>query len=273
MASRFLVVPQWQGGTSARAMSLADGALAIRDDLPSSATTVIDVPVEAGEELGTGVKRYSALRRIGEAIALEATAAGPGVIVIGGDCGVAIPAIGVAAGRSAGLAVVWFDAHADLHSPESSPSGALGGMSLRAVLGEGADGIALTETAVAIDRVVLAGARAIDEAEQQLIDETPLTVIPRLDSAEAVLDALRAMDATDVYVHVDLDVLDPAEFAGLADPVPFGVALSTLTATISGIRAEFSVVGSSISGFSPASPEAAADDLSAILRIISALTR
>ena len=46
--TRFLVVPQWQGSPSARAMQLIDGANAIAGDLPRSATTVLDVPMEAG---------------------------------------------------------------------------------------------------------------------------------------------------------------------------------------------------------------------------------
>ncbi|RIJ25759.1 arginase family protein, partial [Clavibacter michiganensis subsp. insidiosus] len=58
MPASFVVVPQWQGSGSSRAMRLADGAEAIRGDLPASATHVVDVPVEAGESLGTGVLRY-----------------------------------------------------------------------------------------------------------------------------------------------------------------------------------------------------------------------
>jgi arginase len=60
---RFLVIPQWQGSPAPRAMLLTDGASAISGDLPRAATTVLDVPVEAGESLGTGVRRLSALLR------------------------------------------------------------------------------------------------------------------------------------------------------------------------------------------------------------------
>ena len=64
MPATFVVVPLWQGSVSSRAMSHADGAAAISGDLPAAATRVVDVPVEAGESLGTGVHRYSTLRRV-----------------------------------------------------------------------------------------------------------------------------------------------------------------------------------------------------------------
>jgi flavin reductase (DIM6/NTAB) family NADH-FMN oxidoreductase RutF len=61
MSPTFVVVPQWQGSVSARAMRLLDGAEAIRGDLPVSATTLVDVPIEAGDSLDTGIHRFSSL--------------------------------------------------------------------------------------------------------------------------------------------------------------------------------------------------------------------
>lgn len=62
--SQFLIVPQWQGSPSARAMLLTDGAAAIAGDLPRKDTTLLDVPLEAGESLGSGVLRLSSLLRV-----------------------------------------------------------------------------------------------------------------------------------------------------------------------------------------------------------------
>ena len=67
--TRYLVVPQWQGSPSSRAMPLIDGALAIAGDLPRSATTIQDVPMEAGESLGTGILRYGVYGTLGASIA------------------------------------------------------------------------------------------------------------------------------------------------------------------------------------------------------------
>ncbi|MCO7204784.1 arginase family protein, partial [Microbacterium sp. CnD16-F] len=128
--TRFVVAPQWQGSPSARAMRLIDGAEAIADDLPRSALTRIEVPAEAGEALGTGIRRFSTLTRVRDAIAEALDGADEPAVVVGGDCAVAVPGIAAAAARHPSLAVVWFDAHGDLHTPASSPSGALAGMAL-----------------------------------------------------------------------------------------------------------------------------------------------
>lgn len=271
--TRYLVVPQWQGSPSSRAMQLIDGAEAIAGDLPRSATTVLDVPAGAGEALGTGVRRFSALRtlheRIGEALAPFAEP----VLTVGGDCGVALGAIGHAVGAHPSLAVVWLDAHPDLNDASSSPSGAFAGMALRAVLGDGEDGLALASGAVPPERVVVGGARSFDDAEVEALARlglTSLTVADLRDPA-ALAAAVRATGAAALYIHVDVDVLDPAELTGNAHPEPFGVSVAELTRAIAAARAELPLVGSSLAGYSPSSPATAADDLGALLRIVGAL--
>ena len=76
--TRFLIVPQWQGSPAARAMLLTDGAAAIAGDLPRRDTTVLDVPLEAGDALGTGIRRLSALLRTRELIAEHLRLSGRG---------------------------------------------------------------------------------------------------------------------------------------------------------------------------------------------------
>lgn len=289
--TRFLVVPQWQGSPSSRAMTLIDGAEAIASDLPRRATEHVPVPVEAGESLGTGIRRYSALARTSDLVtaALDAHARagcadddpddGPGtkrspgaehVVVIGGDCGVAVPAVAAAAARHPDLAVVWFDAHADLHSPGTSPSGAFAGMALRSLF---ASGPLTADGAVAPERIVLAGARAFDDAEVEVVSESGVRrlVVDELSDTDAVADAVAATGAGSVYVHVDLDVLDPAVISGVALPEPFGLEVGGLTAAIAALRKRFPLVGASVTGFAPSTPGAAVDDMGAILRIIGAV--
>src|SRR5690606_26492970 len=139
--TRFLIVPQWQGSPAARAMLLVEGAQAIAGDLPRAATTVLDIPLEAGDALGTGVHRLSALQRIRGLVSEHMS---EDTVVIGGDCGVTVAALAALPGGVDDLALVWCDAHPDLHTPETSPSGAFSGMALRAALGEGEPGLALS---------------------------------------------------------------------------------------------------------------------------------
>jgi len=271
--TRYLVVPQWQGSPSSRAMQLIDGAQAIAGDLPRSATTVLEVPMEAGEGLGTGNHRLSALQRIRDLIEIALETRTEPVLTVGGDCGIALAPIAHAASQEPALAVLWIDAHPDLNTPESSASGAFSGMVLRAALGDGDPALLIPAGTIAPGRVVVAAARSFDDAELEAIERLGITAVSVDDirDPERLAAALRDTGAGGVYIHVDVDALDPAELAGNAQPEPFGVTVAELTAAIARVRAELPLVGSSLAGYSPASLSAAPDDLGAILRIVGAL--
>lgn len=268
--TRFVVVPQWQGSPAARAMLLVDGAEAIAGDLPRSATTRVEVPAEAGEALDTGIRRFSTLTRVADTLTAALGDDDEPALVVGGDCGVAVPAIAHAARRHRTLAVVWFDAHADLHTPDTSPSGAFGGMALRAVFEPGP---IPGSGAVPSTRIVLVGARDLDHGEQSCLAESGICSIAAdaLDAGSSVAAAVAATGADAVHIHVDLDVLDPSVLTGVARPTPFGLTLDQLTATIRAVRDRVPLAGASIAGFAPSSPAAAVDDLGTILRVVGAL--
>ncbi|GAT72744.1 arginase family protein [Microbacterium hydrocarbonoxydans] len=264
---RFLVVPQWQGSPAARAMLLVDGATAIAGDLPRAATTVLDVPVEAGESLGTGVRRLSSLLRTREEVAQHMT---NDTVVIGGDCSVTVAALAALPGGTEDLAVVWFDAHPDMHTPETSPSGAFSGMALRAVLGEGEPQLALSP-GIPRERVVAVGMRNLDDAEVAQLDDLSRLSVSDLDRAEALAEAVVATGAKRVWVHIDVDVLDPAELAGVSNPAPFGLAPAALSAAVRLLRERLPFAGATLAGFAPRSPADAVDDLGALLRLVGAV--
>lgn len=266
--TRFLIVPQWQGSPSTRAMLLVDGANAIAGDLPRKDTTVLDVPLEAGDSLGTGVRRLSSLLRLRELVAGAMTDSGESTVVIGGDCSVSTFAL--SAVDRTDTAVLWCDAHPDLNDPGSSPSGSFSGMALRAILGEGEPQLALSP-GVPPERVVLLGARSIDDGEQPLLS-TITTLTPEdAQEPDAVSAAVRATGATRVWVHIDVDVIDPAEFEGVSEAAPFGVSTGALVSAIKRVRADFPLAGATISGFAPHSPSHAVQDMGAILRLVGAV--
>ncbi|MDN3494559.1 arginase family protein [Planococcus sp. APC 4015] len=271
--TRYLVVPQWQGSPSSRAMQLIDGAQAIAGDLPRSATTVLDVPVEAGEALGTGIHRLTSLVRVREQIEDALASFTEPVLTVGGDCGVALGAVAHAARRHPSLAVVWLDAHPDFNATDTTPSGAFSGMVLRAIVGDGETALSLAPGVVAPDRVVIAGARSFDEPELAAISERGIRTltVESLRDADALADAVRETGADAVYVHIDVDVLDPAELAGNAHPEPFGLTVAELTTALGRLRAAVPLVGATLTGYSPSSLASATDDLGAILRVVGAL--
>jgi arginase len=268
----FVVIPQWQGSGSSRALRLGDGAEAIRGDLPAGSTRVVEVPMEAGDELGSGLARLGSLQLVRERTRAVLADVPDWALAVGGDCGISLAPIEHALEKTGGdLAVVWFDAHADLNTLASSPSGAFSGMVLRTLLGDGVDGL-VPAAPLAANRIVLAGVRSVDDDEDAFVTETAVACM-RVDELESgLVAAVETTGAASVYLHIDLDVLDPAEFEGVGEPVPFGVSAAQLVRSIRAIKARFAVVGASIAGFSPASVGAAADDLPTILRIIGALT-
>jgi len=263
---RFVLVPQWQGSPSPRAMRLAEGVAALRSDLPASATSEVAVPLEAGDEQGTGIARYTSVQLVRERTAVVLQDLDGPFVVVGGDCGVSAAGIAVAANRHPSTAVVWFDAHPDLNTSASSPSGAFSGMVLRAAIDDGDIGA---------DRVVLAGARVWDDAEAEFVREAGIRSFAADELADpaALVDAVAASGAEAVYVHVDLDVLDPATLDGLLDPAPFGVTPSALVGAIKALRARFPLAGATLASYAPnaTDTEQAADDAATILRIIAAL--
>ncbi|HET6286646.1 MAG TPA: arginase family protein [Amycolatopsis sp.] len=232
-------VPQFQGALTERAPRLPEGCVALAE----LAGHVLGVPVhhirQTRETSPTvdGIANRAVLtggNRAAQLAALEAPG-GP-VLTIGGDCGVELIPIGVARYRfGPGLGVAWFDAHADLNTAETSPSGAFHGMVLRSLLGEGDPEFAANPP-IEPGRVVLAGTRAFDDAERAVVDRG---LVLETDPAAGLAGADK------VYLHLDLDVLDPAEFDGLNYPEPGGLTIERLVAMLRELSG-FEVVGAGI---------------------------
>ena len=268
--TRFVVVPQWQGSPAPRAMLLTEGAAAIAGDLPRARTVTLDVPLEAGDAQGTAVHRLSSLRRTRALLDETLTGAEEPAVVIGGDCGVSVGAISALPGDLDDVAVVWCDAHPDLHAPGTSPSGAYAGMALRAVLADPASPLP-GRAGIAASRTVLVGAREIDDAERQFMAEAGIVLVPTLTDPEAIARAVAATGAARVYVHVDVDVLDPSELSGVSAPAPFGVGVSELVTALRALRGAIPLAGATIAGFAPRTADDAVNDLGAVLRLIGAV--
>jgi arginase len=147
------------------------------------------------------------------------------------------------------LALVWLDAHGDLNTPETSPSGNEWGMPLRMLLDSGA---------VRIEDAVLVGARNLDPPERDFIARAGLGT-----GAEAIEAALADTDG--VYVAFDCDVLEPGRVEVFM-PEPNGLSLADAEALLAGIAAHTTVIGA---GFSGLAADAAAVD--ALTRLLAAL--
>jgi len=153
-------------------------------------------------------------------------------LVLGGCCCSHIGAVEGLAARHDRLGVVWFDAHGDLNTPATSPSGNRWGMPLRMIIDGGA---------VAAEDVALVGARNLDPPEVEFIAAAGIH-----DDPDAVLDRVDC-----VYVAVDCDVLAPGEVE-VYMPEPGGPTVAELERALGRIRERGAVVGAGFTGLGPA---------------------
>lgn len=152
-------------------------------------------------------------------------------LVLGGDHSVAIGTIGGLASVHGPGGVLWFDAHGDLNTPTTTPSGNVHGMVLAAALGRAGpafDSDSWAFPALDPERVALIGARSIDPGEREEIEQTGVAVytisdLDRRGVEPVVTEALgRVSGAAFVHVSVDLDLVDPAFAPGVGSPVKGG---------------------------------------------------
>jgi arginase len=155
-------------------------------------------------------------------------------LVLGGCCCSHVGVVEGLASRHDRLAVVWLDAHGDLNTPATSPSGNAWGMPLRMLIDGGA---------VAPRDVALVGARNLDPPEEDFIAESGLHA-----GADAVARATEDVDC--VYVALDVDVLDPAEAAPFM-PEPGGPTVAEVEALLSELAATGTIVGAGFTGLTP----------------------
>ena len=149
-------------------------------------------------------------------------------LVLGGCCCAHVGAVTGLAARAGRLGVVWLDAHGDLNTPETSPSGNLWGMPFRMLLDDGV---------VAADDVALVGARNLDPGELEFVEEHGID-----DSVD------RALEGVDrVYLALDVDVLDPSEIDVLI-PEPDGLTLEQAEAVVAEAARRVPVAGVGVTG-------------------------
>jgi len=168
-----------------------------------------------------------------ERVVGDAVGDGHTPVVLGGDHSIAIGTVAGAVGGDESMGVVWFDAHGDFNTPQTTPSGNIHGMALSAVLGKGwfGDEQWAHTPAVSEENVAIIGLRDLDDGERELIRESEVTAYTMSDiDARSVPDVVTealdvATDGTDaLHVSLDMDWLDPAEAPGVGTPVRGGVS-------------------------------------------------
>ena len=174
-------------------------------------------------------------------------------LTLAGNC---ITSVGTVGGLGAGTGVLWFDAHGDFNTPETTVGGFLDGMALATLVGRcwtslsaGVPGF----TSIAEENIVLVGARDLDPAEAGLLAQSRITHL-RAGEVGARLDAeLEALGrrVDQLYVHVDLDVLDAREGRVNAYSGGAGLSRSELVEAIGAAGRRCRVAAGAITAYDP----------------------
>ncbi|KPB04049.1 arginase [Bacillus sp. CHD6a] len=200
-----------------------------------------DIEIGSRERTATSESNLKNLKAVAEASENlaskvdEVLSSGRFPLVFGGDHSIAIGTIAGLAKHYSNMGVIWYDAHGDLNTGETSPSGNIHGMPLAVSLGIGDStltSIGGDHAKIKPENIVIIGARSLDEGEKILIKEKGIKVftmheIDRLGMTAVMEEAiayLRERDTDGVHLSLDLDGLDPHDAPGVGTPVLGGIS-------------------------------------------------
>ncbi|HZC52702.1 MAG TPA: arginase family protein [Mycobacterium sp.] len=189
--------------------------------LPSDTIEVTGEPGSTGQPWADLVSLYAPLR--------DAVVNTDGVpVVLSGDCVASLAVIAAIQQRGTAATLVWFDAHGDFHTEATTTSGYLGGLPLAKAVGRGDLSLpsALGMAALPEDWVILSDGRDLDPPERAALAGSRVRRVPVDDLDPSVLP-----DGP-VIIHVDLDVIDPAQLRGLRFPAPGGPPVAAVAEAV-----------------------------------------
>jgi arginase len=194
---------------------------------------------------------FAVLRLVADRVR-EAVAEDAFPLALAGNC---MTSIGVVAGLGRALGVVWLDAHPDFNTAEGTESGFADGMGLSILTGTGWDAMRATVPgyrALAEANVVLVGIRDVAAAERERLRTSPIRVVApdALDGVTSALDGLREQ-VSEVYFHLDLDVLDPSEGRANEYAAAGGLNAGDVERLIEAVGDRFRIRAASVTAYDP----------------------
>jgi arginase len=216
----------------------------------------------------TEVTESFAVNRALSAMVSEAKAQGEFPIILAGNCNTAVGTLG---GLQQENGVIWFDCHGDFNTPETTVGGFLDGMALSMVTGrcwksltEGVNGF----SPVTDDKIVLIGARDFDQEERKNLAHSAIQLItPAMlkDSSENLGD--RFPPLLSIYLHIDLDVIDPKYVMVNSYSTPGGLLPEDLYNVITFITKQYSIAALAFTAYDPS-----LDPEKKIARVVNTIT-
>lgn len=262
-----LFFPQYQAGYVPSVIPVGTPALR---RLWQGAPGFAEVPLQPidpdNPQTKNGIRFYEALRlQLLAAKEIIDVAQPDFIVTTGGDCGGSFSSISYTNRKYDGkIGVLWIDAHGDIHSPETSPSGNYHGMVLRHLMGD-FEFACPPDLALRPEQIGYLGLRDTEQAEDDVIARHG---IPRFGVAEimkddapidAVVSHFKKHGITHLYLHVDCDVMDEKVFPHVHVPEPDGLTLERLLDLLQKLRARMLVAGCCLTEWAPRTPEAGLD--------------
>lgn len=261
-----LIYPQWQGGLVAHWMPDLPaedasrgyylGARLLNMLAPESSQKTVEVPVslEIGErKVEQGVSDRAVIVTQTKAALEQLREHHPDKIVtLGGECSVSVVPFTYLAGKYPDdVAVVWMDAHPDINLPYDEYQG-YHAMALTACMGMGDEEItSLLPGKVDASNILIAGLRSWEkdggtQERQKKLNIHSLSPAELADNSQAVLNWLKERGVSKVLIHLDLDVLDPAEIIAGVGVEPGGMKINEVVRVINDIASQYDLVGLTI---------------------------
>jgi arginase len=213
-------------------------------------TTTVDPPADRWRaEVGTAFQ----LAAVVASHVRDARQGGTFPVILAGNC---LSTLGVIAGLGPGIGLLWFDAHGDFNTPETTLGGFLDGMALATITGRCWSAIAAQVPGfhpVAESNVWLLGTRDLDPLEAQVLTSSAVRRIG-VDAIDRSLGYLVRRDLpgpAGLHVHLDLDVMDPRDGRANEYAAPDGVRSDALVAACRSLGATVNPVSLTISAYDP----------------------
>ncbi len=174
-------------------------------------------------------------------------------LVLSGNCNASLGTVNGCGCRTTG--VIWFDAHGEATTPETTRSGFLDGMGISMLTGQCWHHLARSVPGFAPlsgEQVVLVGARDVEPDEEVLLQRIAVRRVSRAEDLASALDSLQAHAEIDgVYVHLDLDVIDPREATANQWATPGGLTVSSMADALAAVRRTMPIKAVGLASYSP----------------------
>ena len=201
----------------------------------------------------TTIEKMSIIHKALAAAVEEISATGDLPISIAGDCCTALAVLAGLRRTGKNPVLIWFDAHGDFNTWETSPSGFLGGMPLAMLVGKGEHSLleALDMEPIEEGRVILTDGRDLDPGEKELVNRSSIT---HLKDPRDLLEY--SFSEHSMWIHFDTDILDPEEVPAQNYPAPGGIRKNELEEIFQYLASTGNICAISLSSWAPDLPGA-----------------